>query len=139
MPKNYDLRSAFDVMYQNDFNTYADSRSELYNKIRVFCYRNGIQFETRQIPRRAIDVGNGGYGVHSKYEYVTDYPEFDLTMKFELLAKIVCDLEEMDMYVRLKEKEAELLASNPELAEMHEKYLTFKALCEQKTVDNPGR
>lgn len=63
---------------------------------------------------------------------MTDHPEFDLTIQFELLAKIVCDLEEMDMYVRLKEKEALLLASNPELAEMYDKYLTFKALCESK-------
>lgn len=65
MAKINDMRTAFDVMYQNDFNNYADSRSEIYNKIRDFCYRNRIQFEARATPRRAIDVGYGGYGVHS--------------------------------------------------------------------------
>lgn len=125
-----DIKTAFEMMYQNEYDRYerTDSRQAIYNKIRDFCYRNGIQVEARSVPMRSMGLGYS----RQDYGYVSDYPEFDLRMRFELLAKIVCDLEEMDTYVRMKEKETAMLESNPELAEMYEKYLTFKALCEQK-------
>lgn len=135
MAKINDMRTAFDVMYQNDYPepNYDSSMRRMYDKIRDFCYRNRIQIETRSIPRRSIDVGYGyGYGVHSKYEYITDYPELDLTIRFEVMARIVENLEEMDLITARNEKELQLLEDNPELAEMYDKYLTFKALCEKK-------
>lgn len=128
MPINYDMRTAFEVMNTNNYDDYSSSRSAMCNKIRDFCYRNGIQVEAREVPMRSLGIGFS----RQEYQYVSEYPEFDLRMRFELLAKIVCDLEEMDTYVRMKEKETAMLESNPELAEMYEKYLTFKALCEQK-------
>lgn len=126
------IRDMYD-MYQNDYSepAYSTSMNRMYDKIRDFCYKNGIHVEGRASPRRSIDVGYG-YGVHSKYEYVTDYPELDLRIRFEIMVRIVESLEEMDLFIRNREKELQLLEDNPELAEMYDKYLTFKALCEQK-------
>ena len=129
MAKISDFKSAFDMMYHNDYPepNYDNSMHRMYDKIRDFCYRNRI----RSIPRRSIDVGYG-YGVHSKYDFITDYPELDLTIRFEIMASIVEGMEKLDRYIDRQEKELQLLKDNPELAEMYDKYLTFKALCEKK-------
>lgn len=117
-------------MYQSTFHSESDN---LYSKIREFCDRNEIRVEVSAQRRRPYNYGGSGYDIYDRY---SDGPStVELTMRIEVLAALINDIERLNQILNDQHSEERLLDNNPGLAEMYEEYKTFKALCEQKRAE----